>query len=108
MEETHTAWQDSLKVYRKAICQARKNYYSALIEENKNCHHFIEPYIPEALTCIDFMNFFNNKIILLRENILHFTDSPTLTFLHWLPVKFRVEFKILILTYNTIHGQRSS
>ena len=24
--------------------------------------------------------------------------------LHWLPVKFRIEFKILLLTYKALHG----
>ena len=36
VEEFRMAWQDSLKVYRKALRWARKDYYSALIEENKN------------------------------------------------------------------------
>ena len=24
--------------------------------------------------------------------------------LHWLPVKYRIDFKILLITYNAIHG----
>ena len=31
--------------------------------------------IPAAVTCNDLINFFNNKIILIRENIQHDTDS---------------------------------
>ena len=87
-------WQNSLKVYRKALAeQEKKNYYSALIEEEKNkprilfstiarlteTHHSIEPCIPKALICNDFMNFFNNKMILIREIILHSTDSSSAT-----------------------------
>ena len=30
------AWQDNLKVYRKNLWRARKDDYSALIDENKN------------------------------------------------------------------------
>ncbi|XP_064646202.1 uncharacterized protein LOC135499388 [Lineus longissimus] len=30
--------------------------------------------------------------------------SPVLMRLHWLPVKARVEFKILLLTYKAVHG----
>lgn len=31
--------------------------------------------------------------------------SPTLASLHWLPVKSRIEFKILLLTYKALNGQ---
>ena len=34
--------------------------------------------------------------------------SPRLVSLHWFPVKFIVEFKILVLTYKDIHGQSPS
>ena len=34
-----------------------------------------------------------------REHI-----SPVLASLHWLPIKFRIEFKILLLTYKTLNG----
>ena len=30
--------------------------------------------------------------------------SPTLKMLHWLPVKYRIDFKILLITYKAIHG----
>ncbi len=30
--------------------------------------------------------------------------SPVLQQLHWLPVKYRVEFKILLLTYKALHN----
>ena len=31
--------------------------------------------------------------------------SPVLQQLHWLPIKFRIDFKILMLTYKTLHNQ---
>ncbi|XP_029284776.1 uncharacterized protein LOC115006618, partial [Cottoperca gobio] len=31
--------------------------------------------------------------------------TPVLAALHWLPVKYRIEFKILLLTYKSIKGQ---
>ena len=31
--------------------------------------------------------------------------APILKNLHWLPVEKRIEFKILLITYKTIHGQ---
>ena len=30
--------------------------------------------------------------------------APVLCSLHWLPVKFRIDFKILLLTFNAIYG----
>ncbi len=30
--------------------------------------------------------------------------TPVLESLHWLPVSFRVDFKILMLTYKALHG----
>ena len=38
-----------------------------------------------------------------REHI-----SPVLASLHWLPVKSRIEFKILLLTYKALNGQAPS
>ena len=31
--------------------------------------------------------------------------SPILRKLHWLPVEFRIQFKIIIITFKVIHGQ---
>ena len=31
--------------------------------------------------------------------------TPVLASLHWLPVKFRVQFKVLVLTFRALHGQ---
>ena len=30
--------------------------------------------------------------------------SPVLFSLHWLPVKFRIEFKVIVITFKAIHG----
>ena len=34
--------------------------------------------------------------------------SPLLFKLHWLPISFRVEFKVLLLTYKALHGEGPS
>ncbi|XP_051233806.1 uncharacterized protein LOC127350821 [Dicentrarchus labrax] len=76
-------WHDHFKIYRKALRNARGAYYSALKEENKNnprflfstvarlteSHSSIEPHIPITLSTNDFMSFFYNKIITIREKI---------------------------------------
>ena len=31
--------------------------------------------------------------------------TPVLSALHWLPVKFRIDFKILVLTFRALNGQ---
>ena len=31
--------------------------------------------------------------------------TPILRSLHWLPVKYRIDFKIIILTFRILHGQ---
>uniref|UniRef100_A0A669C582 Reverse transcriptase domain-containing protein n=1 Tax=Oreochromis niloticus TaxID=8128 RepID=A0A669C582_ORENI len=41
---------------------------------------------------------------LLTKSSKYSHVTPLLSQLHWLPVKFRVDFKILVLTYRAVHG----
>ena len=82
-EESRVTWQNSLKIYRKALCNARAAYYSSLIEDNKGNHKFLfdtlakltkshdstDPRIPMNLSSNDFMSFFNGKINTIRDSI---------------------------------------
>uniref|UniRef100_A0A8C9XHM2 Reverse transcriptase domain-containing protein n=1 Tax=Sander lucioperca TaxID=283035 RepID=A0A8C9XHM2_SANLU len=91
LEESRVDWQDSLKNYRRALRNARSDYYSILIEENKNnprflfstvarltkSHSSVEPSIPIALSSDDFMTFFNDKIITIREKIHHLLPTAS-------------------------------
>ncbi len=43
------------------------------------------------------------RIICLTTKRDHIT--PSLKFLHWLPVKYRIDFKILCMVYKCLHGQ---
>ena len=43
------------------------------------------------------------RIILKRQKCDHIT--PALIELHWLPLKFRITFKLLLLTYKSVNGQ---
>ena len=31
--------------------------------------------------------------------------TPILSALHWLPIQFRIQFKVMVITYRTRHGQ---
>ncbi|XP_049426310.1 uncharacterized protein LOC125885000 [Epinephelus fuscoguttatus] len=95
LEESRLIWTDSLKTYKRGLHNARANYYSELIEDNKNNPRFlfstvarltesqssIEPCIPLALSSNDFMSFFNDKILTIRGKIhdLLSSDSTYLT-----------------------------
>ena len=43
------------------------------------------------------------RLVSLRKKREHIT--PILKELHWLPVKSRIQFKIILLTYKSLHGQ---
>ena len=36
--------------------------------------------------------------------VFHSDITPVLCSLHWLPVKFRIDFEILLLTFKAIYG----
>ena len=46
------------------------------------------------------------RLITLTSRHQHFT--PVLKQLHWLPVKYRIEYKTLVITYNAIQGNTAS
>lgn len=89
LEESRLVWLDSLRAYRKALRKARAAYFSALIEKNQNNPRFLfsavarlteshsstEPCIPTGLSSSDFMSFFNNKILTIRDKINHLLPS---------------------------------
>lgn len=43
------------------------------------------------------------RVIFLIPKFHHIT--PTLIYLHWLPIKFRIQFKILLLVYKCLHNK---
>ena len=50
-----------------------------------------------------------NAAARLISNFLHFAHiSPILIELHWLPVKYRIIFKIIFLTYKYLNGSTPS
>ena len=42
------------------------------------------------------------RVVTLSPKFCHIT--PVLVNLHWLPIDLRIEFKMLTVTYKTLHG----
>ena len=42
------------------------------------------------------------RLIFMERKYCHIT--PLLQKLHWLPIKYRIQFKILLITFKAIHG----
>lgn len=89
IDSYHVAWKDCLLIYKKALRKARTAYFSSLIEENKSnprflfstvakltkSHAALDPRIPSSLTGEDFMSFFTDKVLAIREKANQATPS---------------------------------
>uniref|UniRef100_A0A8K9XEN3 Reverse transcriptase domain-containing protein n=1 Tax=Oncorhynchus mykiss TaxID=8022 RepID=A0A8K9XEN3_ONCMY len=85
LEVFRLAWKDSTVQYRRALTAARSSYFSNLIEENKNNPKFLFDTVAKLtkkqhspreddfhFSSDKFMNFFEEKIMIIRKQI---TDS---------------------------------
>ena len=52
-----------------------------------------------------FQRFQNSAARLIFKIPKFYHISPILCIVHWLPVEFRIHFKIIIITFKAIHGQ---
>lgn len=68
--QTHFKLYKSIK---KEIWELRHHHVSAV--RLTKSHSFVEPIIPLTLTSNDLMNFFANKIVTIRKQIIH--SCPT-------------------------------
>ena len=77
-------------------------------------HAFISSrldYCNSVLTCLnksslDRLQFIQNTAArLLTRSSRRCHITPVLASLHWLPVAFRIHFKVLVLTFRALHGQ---
>uniref|UniRef100_A0A8C6KL48 Reverse transcriptase domain-containing protein n=1 Tax=Nothobranchius furzeri TaxID=105023 RepID=A0A8C6KL48_NOTFU len=77
-------------------------------------HSFISSrldYCNSLFTCLSRTSLNRLQVVqnacarLLTKSSKHTHITPLLLQLHWLPVNFRVHFKILVLVYRTLHGQ---
>src|SRR4029434_699541 len=83
LEVFRLAWKDSLLSYKRVLSEAKLAYYSSLIDNYKNNPKFlfntisrltknqntIDHSVPISSSGKDFMTFFNNKILTIREQI---------------------------------------
>jgi len=56
-----------------------------------------------SLSCLQMVQNAAARLITETNRTAHLT--PVLFNLHWLSVKYRIEFKILVLTFRALHGQ---
>lgn len=82
------AWKDSLLAYKRALSTSRSSYFSTLIDENKNNPRHLfstvakltknqaDPCVSAPFNSNDFMNFFDNKVIKIRDKIQSSFVSP--------------------------------
>uniref|UniRef100_A0A8C4RJ50 Reverse transcriptase domain-containing protein n=1 Tax=Erpetoichthys calabaricus TaxID=27687 RepID=A0A8C4RJ50_ERPCA len=84
--------QDSEKLIH-AFISSRIDYCNAVFTGCSNCSLYSLQLIQNAAA----------RIITRTRKYEHIT--PVLKSLHWLPVKFRADFKILLLTYKSLNGR---
>ena len=79
------AWKESLTTYKHALSAVRSSYFSALIEELKNNPRYLfhtvasltnaDPCILPTYNSNDFTNFFDTKLIKIRETIQNLSSA---------------------------------
>ena len=85
---------DSAKVLANALVSSRLDYCNSLLSGI-------------AETDLTKLQRVLNRLARVVTKSPPFTRSlPLLRFLHWLPVKYRVHFKICLLTYKTLHEEQ--
>ena len=84
--------EDAAKTMVHAFISSRLDYRNSLL-------YRLPDYLLEKLQYVQ-----NSAARLVTYTPISNHISPVRKDLHWLPVKSRIEFKILLLTYKTLHG----
>ena len=56
-----------------------------------------------SLDCLQMVQNAAARLLTRSSRTTHIT--PILSSLHWLPIRFRIHFKVLVFTYRALHGQ---
>ena len=83
---------NSTKLLVQAVIMARVDYCSSLL------------YGTPAVHLAKLQHLQNSAARLISHTPRHHHITPVLYALHWLPVRFRIEYKIAVITFKTIHG----
>lgn len=76
---------------------------NALVTSKLDCNNSLLIGIPTTLKC-KLQRIQNNAARLITKTNKSEDITPVLKSLHWLPVSFRIEFKVLVLCYNSLNG----
>ena len=95
----------NIKRIRKGLSEdsAEKLNHAFVTSRLDNCYGLL--YGLPACTIAKLQQFQNAAARLTIMQVPKFCHiSPILSSLHWLPVKYRIDFKIVLTTFNAIHG----
>ena len=84
---------DALQTIIHAFISSRLDYCNSLLAGIPNC----------VLEKLQYLQ--NSAARLLSGTRKHDHITPVLKSLHWLPVRYRIDFKILLLTFKALNGQ---
>ena len=83
--------------------EATATLVHALIISKLDCYNGlligIPDYLKHRLQLVQ-----NNAARLIAKNKLSDHITPVLKMLHWLPISFRIDYKVLVLCYKSLHG----
>ena len=83
---------DSAKSITHALVTAKLNYYNSLLSGMPK----------SAISKLQRIQNMAAKMVSRKTKFDHVT--PILKFLHWLPVEYRIQFKVLLLTFRAMSG----
>jgi hypothetical protein len=103
---THSWYQlHNIRSIRKYLSQdVTKIIIHALVTSKLDLNNSLLYVIPES-SLKKLQTVQNNAARLIVNANKYSSAYPILKALHWLPIKFRIEFKILLLTFKAIHNQ---
>ena len=83
---------NSTKLLVQAVIMARVDYCNSLL------------YGTPAVHLAKLQHLQNSAARLISHTPRHHHITPVLYTLHWLPVRFRIEYQTAVITFKTIHG----